>query len=45
MLKLVLSALISAMFVAAPVADVQAKATAKKAGVKKAGAQRKLVTP
>jgi D-alanyl-D-alanine endopeptidase (penicillin-binding protein 7) len=40
MLKLVLSALISAMFVAAPVADVQAKATAKKAGVKKAGARR-----
>ncbi|MGB9988585.1 serine hydrolase [Massilia sp. SM-13] len=40
MLKLVLSAMISVMFVATPVADVQAKATAKKASVKKAGARR-----
>lgn len=40
MLKLVLSALISVMFVATPVADVQAKATAKKASVKKVGARR-----
>jgi len=40
MLKLVLSALISVMFVATPVADVQAKPTAKKASVKKAGARR-----